>query len=61
MVSVSMFDTDKVYFDSISAFELHTCTLFEICTSESLSVHMWLLRYRLCKLRRFLSSVFVSV
>ena len=36
MASVSMFDTDKVYFDSMSAVELIIHILFEICTSESL-------------------------
>ena len=41
MVSVSMFDTDKVYFDSMSALELIIHILFEICTSESLfGVHV---------------------
>ena len=41
MVSVSMFDTDKVYFDSLSALERIMHELFEICTSESfLGVHV---------------------
>ena len=41
MVSVSMFDTDKVYFDSMSALKLITHILFEICTSERLfGVHV---------------------
>ena len=41
MVSVSMFDTDKVYFDSMSALERIMHDLFEICTSERLSgVHV---------------------
>ena len=41
MVSVSMFDTDKVYFDSMSALERITHELFEICTSERLfGVHV---------------------
>ena len=36
MVSVSMFDTDKVYFDSTPALELIIHILCEICTSERL-------------------------
>ena len=41
MVSVSMFDTDKVYFDFMSALEPIIHILFEICTSERLfGVHV---------------------
>ena len=41
MVSVSMFDTDKVYFGSMSALEVIIHQLFEICTNERLfSIHM---------------------
>ena len=41
MVSVSMFDTDTVYFDSMSALKLIIHILFEICTSNRLfGVHV---------------------
>ena len=41
MVSVSMFDTDKLYFDSMSALERIMHELFEICTSDWLfGVHV---------------------
>ena len=40
-MSVSMFDTDKVYLDSVSAVEIIIYILFEICTSERLfGVHV---------------------
>ena len=40
-VSFSMFDTDKVYFHSTSAFELTLYALFKACTSEkSFSAHV---------------------
>ena len=35
MVSVSMFDTYKVYFDFMSALEDIIHTLLEMCTNES--------------------------
>ena len=35
MVSVSMFDTDKIYFDSMSALEHIIHTLLEMSTNES--------------------------
>ena len=38
MVSVSMFDPDKVYFDSMSALQFIIHILFEIYTNERLFI-----------------------